>query len=99
MVRELVGPDVPVYLWWTRVAEFGGISLAAEGVASMDGHGTVRIPRQPRGPADAGLDAVSRPRDRWQAALPGNEEMVEPGSDLHEVLDPAPGRSRAGELV
>ena len=25
-----VGPDVPVYLWWTRVAEFGGISLASE---------------------------------------------------------------------
>src|SRR6476620_8203301 len=25
-----VGPDVPVYLWWTRVAEFGGISMASE---------------------------------------------------------------------
>jgi hypothetical protein len=25
-----VGPDVPVYLWWTRVAEWGGISLASE---------------------------------------------------------------------
>src|SRR6185436_5746581 len=25
-----VGPDVTVYLWWTRVAEFGGISLASE---------------------------------------------------------------------
>src|SRR5262249_22757626 len=25
-----VGPDVPVYLWWTRVAEYGGISLASE---------------------------------------------------------------------
>jgi hypothetical protein len=25
-----VGPDVPVYLWWTRVAEAGGISLANE---------------------------------------------------------------------
>jgi hypothetical protein len=25
-----VGPDVPVYLWWTRVAEAGGISLASE---------------------------------------------------------------------
>jgi hypothetical protein len=25
-----VGPDVPVYLWWTRVAEAGGISVASE---------------------------------------------------------------------
>src|SRR4051812_12918860 len=25
-----VGPDVPVYLWWTRVAESGGISMASE---------------------------------------------------------------------
>ena len=25
-----VGPDVPVYLWWTRVATSGGISLASE---------------------------------------------------------------------
>jgi len=25
-----VGPDVPVYLWWTRVAEYGGISMASE---------------------------------------------------------------------
>ncbi|MFL5790393.1 MAG: hypothetical protein ACJ76A_02715 [Actinomycetota bacterium] len=25
-----VGPDVPVYLWWTRVSEFGGISMASE---------------------------------------------------------------------
>jgi len=25
-----VGPDVPVYLWWTRVAEFGGISMVGE---------------------------------------------------------------------
>ena len=25
-----VGPDVPVYLWWTRVATAGGISLASE---------------------------------------------------------------------
>ena len=25
-----VGPDVPVYLWWTRVAIFGGVNLASE---------------------------------------------------------------------
>jgi len=25
-----VGPDVPVYLWWTRVATAGGIALASE---------------------------------------------------------------------
>ena len=25
-----VGPDVPVYLWWTRVAMSGGVALASE---------------------------------------------------------------------
>ena len=25
-----VGPDVPVYLWWTRVATAGGLTLASE---------------------------------------------------------------------
>jgi len=32
-----VGPDVPVYLWWTRVAEAGGVSLvsARPGAAAL----------------------------------------------------------------
>ena len=70
-----VGPDVPVYLWWTRVATAGGIALASERpgapAADRDGHRRAG-PGAGRGPRRASVRARARDRPRrrrrWHAA-------------------------------
>src|SRR4029079_5875837 len=77
-----VGPDVPVYLWWTRVAEFGGISMASErpgapaligtlqGVLGQGVVGALAGLQYALGPA-IGLAAAALARGRARPLRPG----------------------------